>query len=349
MQQNNYLRLALIAGFLAFAGISCWATAESLHMLLSSWPKIMCWIVTVGFFIIASIGTKMIVDSLNTNIFIEKRGMRLCGGILIVLIFWLGFSFPTNTHTFFYRSAISDKVTTDISVTRGYLNQIEDNTDKKAQAQIKIEQMDSRVTQLLNDLTGEIWNYNNPGFGAESKRILGSLATELGVPEITPLSVKGTSKQDLQRLCDAYRSKVMRLKEDRAKAIMADIQRPNKENIREAKAMNEDLGLMQKYIAEGTINLNDPEQMTGPNGVCNKLNEAYNLIKKNRNFVNFSNKTDEEQYTAPEPMTKVRRMISVIDVWSDYLHGKYAGYGFVTWILLSVLADVAAFIFFDLI
>ena len=54
MEQNNYLKIVWIAAFVAFAGVSCWATAESLHMLLSSWPKIMCWIVTVGFFIIAS-------------------------------------------------------------------------------------------------------------------------------------------------------------------------------------------------------------------------------------------------------------------------------------------------------
>lgn len=342
------MRLAWIAGFLAFAGISCWATAESLHMLLSSWPLFMCWIVTVGFFIIASLGTKMIVDSLNTNVYVEKRPAHLWGGILIVLIFWLCFSFPTNTHTFFYRSAISDKVLTDISVTRGYLTQIMDNTDKKAQAKLKVEQMDSRVTQLLNDLTGEIWNYNNPGFGTESKRILGNLATELGVPEITPLSIKGTSKQDLQRLCDAYRSKITRLKDDRAKAIMADIQRPNKQNIQEAKVMNKNLAEMQQSIAEGKIDLTNSEDMTGPNGVCNMLNEAYNIIKKNRNFINFSNQNDENDYTAPEPVTKVRRMISVIDVWSDYLQGKYEGYGFITWILLSVLADVAAFIFFDL-
>ena len=79
MEQNNYLKIVWIAAFVAFAGVSCWATAESLHMLLSSWPKIMCWIVTVGFFIIASFGTKMIVDSLNQNIYIDKRGLRLIG------------------------------------------------------------------------------------------------------------------------------------------------------------------------------------------------------------------------------------------------------------------------------
>lgn len=101
MRQNNYLKLVWAVAFVAFAGVSCWATAESLHLLLSSWPLVLCWIVTIGFFIIASLGTKMIVDSLNQNIYIENKGFHLIGGIIIVLIFWLICSLPTNTHTFF--------------------------------------------------------------------------------------------------------------------------------------------------------------------------------------------------------------------------------------------------------
>ena len=127
MEQKNYLKILWVAAFAAFAAVSCWATAESLHLLLSTWPLAMCWVVTIGFFIIASIGTKMIVDSLNQNIYMEKRGMRLIGGLIIVLIFWLVCSMPTNTHTFFYRTLINDMVTTDISTTRGYLGQIKNN------------------------------------------------------------------------------------------------------------------------------------------------------------------------------------------------------------------------------
>lgn len=85
MEQKNYLKLIWMVAFIAFAAVSCWATAESLHLLLSSWPLAMCWVVTVGFFIIASLGTKMIVDSLNQDIYLEKRGLRLVGGIVIVL------------------------------------------------------------------------------------------------------------------------------------------------------------------------------------------------------------------------------------------------------------------------
>lgn len=89
MEQNKFLKIFSIIAFLAFASVSCWATAESLHLLLPSWPVVMCWIVTIGFFFIASLGTKMIADSLNQNVYIEKRSLMLIGGILITLVFWL--------------------------------------------------------------------------------------------------------------------------------------------------------------------------------------------------------------------------------------------------------------------
>ena len=82
-EQNKFLKLLFLIAFCALAGVSCWATAESLHMLLDTWPIVFCWIVTIAFFIIASLGTKLIVDSLNQNVYVEKRGIKLMAGVLI--------------------------------------------------------------------------------------------------------------------------------------------------------------------------------------------------------------------------------------------------------------------------
>lgn len=345
MEQKNYLKLIWMVAFIAFAAVSCWATAESLHLLLSSWPLAMCWVVTVGFFIIASLGTKMIVDSLNQDIYLEKRGLRLVGGIVIVLIFWLICSMPTNTHTFFYRTVINDKVNTDISTTRGYLSQIKNNTNNKTQATVKINELKNNVDVLLGELEAEIKNEVNPGFGPKSKEILRKFATLLEVDKVEPLSYKGTSKQDRDKLCDAYRTKIYILAENRATNIMAHILSPNSDNIKEVKRDDENLALVKKYIGDKTINLNDAEDVED---VCDKLNTAYNTVKKNSDFINFSSKTDEANYTADNPITKVKRMISVFDVWEDFMAGEYAGHGFMFWIIISILVDIAAFIFFDL-
>ena len=348
MSQNNYLKIVWIVAFVAFAAVSCWATSESLHLLLSSWPKVICWVVTVGFFLIASLGTKLIVDSLNTNIYLEKRGWRLIGGVFILLIFWLICSMPTNTHTFFYRTVINDKVNTDINTTRGYLSQIKNNTNNQEQAKRKVSDLNNKVEILLGELKAEIFNEANPGFGPKSKEILEKFAELLSVDKIEPLTFRGTSAQDRKKLYDAYRTKILLLAQSKAENIVLSISTPNVDALNEVKTVDKNLVLLKKYINEGRVNLNNPKDMTGNGGVCDKLNEAYIVIKNNKNFVNFDSDKAEATYTAENPVTKVKRMVSVFDVWKDFLHKEYKGYGFIFWIIISVLVDVAAFIFFDL-
>lgn len=345
MEQRNYWKLLWVVAYVAFAAVSCWATAESLHLLLSSWPKAMCWVVTIGFFIIASLGTKMIVDSLNQNIYLERRGLMLIGGVFITLVFWLVCSMPTNTHTFFYRTVIGDKVTGDISTTRNYLVQIQNNTNNRNQAQLKVNELKNSVDVLLGELEAEIKNEANPGDGPKSKEIRRKLAALLGVATIEKLSYKGVSQQDREKLCDAYRKKVYILAESRENNIMTTILSPNADNLKTVKRDAENLKRTKEYIDDGTIDLNNAEDIKD---VCDKLNTGYNTIKNNKDFVNFASEADKAQYTADNPVTKVKRMISVFDVWEDFIKGEYAGHGFAFWIIISILVDIAAFIFFDL-
>ena len=188
MEQNNLWKFFSLFAFLAFAAVSCWATTESLHLLLPNWPLVLCWIVTIGFFIIASLGTKMIVDSLNQDIYLEKRGIHLIGGIILVLIFWLICSMPTNTHTFFYRTTITDIVTQDLTTTKSYLQQLRDNIKTEASIKQKTDQLESDVNSLVIALENEIDNIANPGFGDRAKSHLDKIATTLHVVHIPTLS-----------------------------------------------------------------------------------------------------------------------------------------------------------------
>lgn len=345
MNENKFLKIFAILAFLAFAAVSCWATSESLHLLLSSWPVVMCWVVTIGFFFIASWGTKMIVDSLNQKIYLEKRGMRLIGGLVIILVFWLACSMPTNTHTFFYRSVINDKVTTDISTTEGYLVQIRDNTVTETKIQIKCAELKNKVDVKLGELKAEIENEANPGFGPKSKEILREFADLLGVAKIESLSNSGKSVQDRQRLNDAYRTKIYILLESRLMNIVKELTPANNNHQVQAATDYENLELLKKYINDGTLDLNDANDIKT---VCDKLNAAYSTIRTYQQFVDFKDETDQKAYTSPNAVTKVKRMISVFDVWEDFLKGEYAGHGFFFWVLISILVDVAAFLFFDI-
>lgn len=345
MNENKFLKIFGILAFFAFAAVSCWATAESLHLLLSSWPVAMCWVVTVGFFFIASWGTKMIVDSLNQKIYLEKRGLRLVGGIIILLIFWLACSMPTNTHTFFYRSVINDKVTSDISTTEGYLAQIKDNTVTETKIQIKCAEANNKVDVKLGELKAEIENDANPGFGPKAKEILREFAELLGVAKIEPLTYKGTSVQDRQRLYDAYRTKIYVLLDSRLLNIVKEMTPPNNNHQKQAEKDYKNLELVKKYIEGGRLDLNASNDIKT---ICDKLNAGYATIRTYKQFVDFKDETDQVAFTSSNAVTKVKRMISVFDVWEDFLKGEYAGHGFFFWVLISILVDVAAFIFFDI-
>lgn len=348
MNENMNLKIFTLCGFLVFAVVSCWATAESLHLLLHSWPVVFCWAVTIGFFFIASWGTKMITDSLNQNIYMEKRGANLVGGIIIVLVFWLFCSMPTNTHTFFYRSLINETVTADIAATQGYLSQIKDNTVTNAKIQDKCTEVENQINTKLLELEAEIKNPLNPGNGPQTEEILGQIAQILGVAKINKLSGTGNSVGERKKLYDAYRQTVL-MQLDNKKMNIAKAMTPSNDNYRkEAKKEWNNLELLKKYIEEGSVSLTDAHDIREE--VCDKLDEGYAKIKTYKQFVDFQNEGDEKTYTCDNPQTKVSRMLSVFDVWADFITGKLPEkrLAFIFWIAISVLVDVAAFIFFDI-
>lgn len=345
MNDNQFVKLFTIIGFLAFAAVSCWATAESLHMLLPSWPSVFCWAITIGFFFIASWGTKMIADSLNQSVYMEKRGANLIGGVFIVLIFWLICSMPTNTHTFFFRNLVDEKVTNDIAMTQGYLSQIKDNTVTDARIQAKCTEVENKINAKLQSLEGEIKNPLNPGNGPETEKILGEIAQILGVNRINMLSGNGNSVAQRNTLYQAYRDVILRQLENKKLNIIKEMTPSNDTYRKTADKDWKNLELTKKYINEGQLSLTDANDIKT---ICNNLNQGYSTIKTYQQFVDFKDEEDKEAYTCSNPQTKVSRLLSVYDVWVDFVTGKQGGLAFVFWIIISVLVDVAAFIFFDI-
>lgn len=345
MNDNKYAKLFTLAGFLIFAAVSCWATAESLHMLLPSWPALFCWAVTIGFFFIASWGTKMIADSLDTNNYMERRGATLAGGIFIVLIFWLICSMPTNTHTFFFRNLINEKVTTDIATTQNYLAQIKDNVVTDELIKTKQSEVERQVNIKLQSLEAEIKNPLNPGNGPETEKILGEIAQILGVARINKLSGAGNSVNERTTLYNAYREVILTQLETRKANIKAEMM-PSSNNYRKtAEKDYKNLDLTKKYIDQGGLSLTNADDIKD---ICDKLNQGYSTVKSHQQYVNFKSEADKSNYTCDNPQTKVSRLLSVYDVWVDFFTGKEGGLAFIFWILISILVDVAAFIFFDL-
>lgn len=348
MGQNNYFKFFTLLAFVAFAAISCWATAESLHLLQPDLSLVICWVVSVGFFIIASLGTKFIVDSLNQNIYIEKRGALLFGGIILVILFWLITVMPTNTHTFFYRNVINETVNKDITTTQNYLSQIKSNTTFKESIKNKIESIENSFNGKLQDLKNELNNPLNPGNGEEVKRILKIFADMLDQKSIEPLSQSGSSSQDRAKIFEAYRSKLVDMKDDYINRLNDKFQQQDtlyKQREEAAEKAYNEIAILQEQIKAGKINLNDAKEIKD---VSSKINMGYAVIQAYAEAVNFQPKEDRKLYTDKNPVSKVKRLTSVFDVWKDFIKGDYANSGFLFWVIIAILVDIAAFIFFDI-
>lgn len=347
MEENKTLKLISVCGFAIFAAVSCWATAESLHLLLPSWPTFMCWAVTIGFFVIASIGTKLIVDSFNQNVYLEKRGLRLIGGVLLTFVFWLICSMPTNTHTFFYRTAAADIVTQDLALTKSYLQQLRDNVKNEAEIKEKVDSLERGVNSSITALFNEIENIAQPGFGPRAKSILVEIAKQLLVSRIPELSYRGVDSGQQKALKDQYNSMISELLENRKSELRTNYTNPQEKLFRpEAAKAIEDIENIEEHIvqmdAAGEVDYNLIAQADIA------LQKGYTTVKNYADFVTFKSESDIDLYTADNLVTKTTKLLSVIDVWKDFLGGKHAGRGFIFWIVISVLVDIAAFIFFDI-
>ena len=108
MKEIKISKLAWLFLYLLCAGISCWATAESLNLTFQALPLLTCYCVAIGFYLVASVGAAMVAKAFDKNKIKGHRGWLLTYGIVILIFFWLLVSLPTNTHTFLYQSNIAE-------------------------------------------------------------------------------------------------------------------------------------------------------------------------------------------------------------------------------------------------
>ena len=127
--------------------------------------------------------------------------------------------------------------------------------------------------------------------------------------------------------------------------IVKEMTPTNNNHQKQADKDYKNLEIVKKSIENGSLDLNNAEDIKI---VCDKLNAGYATIRTYKQFVDFKDETDQAAYTTPNAVTKVKRMISVFDVWEDFISGEYEGHGFFFWVLISILVDAAAFIFFDI-
>ena len=111
------------------------------------------------------------------------------------------------------------------------------------------------------------------------------------------------------------------------------------------------MSIFQSYWKEGPGVEKDAPQKRGLALFCEIfLREAWSLIELNLIFVLFSLPVVTIGPALGAMTTVTMRMVRDKNsyVWKDFVKGEYKGRGFVFWVVISVLIDVAAFVFFDL-
>lgn len=340
---SSFKKIGSIVAYLIMAGISCWATQKSLHLLLpTGWPSILVWGMTIAFFVVASFGTKLIVDSFMSVGFVENRYPKLFGGILLVISFWLVMSMPTNTHTFFYNDQIGNVITKDIETTNKYLQQIIDKG--------------TGTTRTLDATGKEIFDKVE-----EQRRLIVTEFNGAG-----PTGKRGNGKQIGRYLEEINKILNSNIQQD-PRYNSADVEILNKYQAEINVALNS--ALKPHTITPSTVSkarteknrltaMNDSIQVDLQVGSISEekikqveklLADGYNTIQSNRQFVEFDSTTDDEEvYTKENGVTRTKRMSSVIEVFFvDFMQGKYPS-SFWYYVILSILVDIAAFIFFDI-
>ncbi len=336
--------IGCIIAFLILAGISCWATEQSLHLLLpAGWPEILVWGITIAFFMVASFGTKMITDTLIATSFIDNRRLKLFGGILLVVFFWLLMSMPTNTHTFFYNDKIGSVITKDIETTNKYLLQI--ITRGTASNTIVLDARGKEIKDSVENLRTHIvaqFNGDEAPYQSGDGPIIGIYLKEINDILNSQIQQGPNRYSKDQSILNNYHIEINKALTDALKTHTISEQSVDtaKRQKKRLAALNDSI---QDHISTGNLSEAEIKQ-------CEKeLKDGYNIIATNKLFIDFDKDSDDEMvYTKENAETRTKRMASVIDVFFvDFLQGKYPA-SFWYYVILSILVDVAAFIFFDI-
>ena len=345
-EQRKTTKIIFAVLFLAFAGISCWATVESLYLSLPDIPKIVFWVAVIGIFILTSYITKILVDSFNPNVYMEKRGTKLIGCILGIVLLWLCFSMPTNTHTFFYKKMVKDIAKNELNFLNVELNKLTDENLYIQNYNNEWESYKTKVNNKLESFYAEIENYQMPGHGQRAEEKLQQVETELGLK-------KGEGLQRLQKIGVGSQKERTEIKKFYGNQVYGVLENQKKEH--ENRLQSQLKGFrneankvkdIKKNISATLNELDNPalEQTEVINKATMLAQTGHAVLNAKYGYLSAGDSYKKQS------VYSLDRLKSITKVWGDYLKGEFKdkNYGLIYWILLSIIVDLAAFLFFNI-
>ncbi len=353
MHSLNVTKIISILAFLGLAGFSCYWTAESIYMTQPSFTIYGAWMIAIVFFIIASICFGQILKALDREEDFYGKLFGRTGALLLgffgLMVFWLAFSLPTNTHTLLYNSSVKNILTSDLTRTLGYLERLQNNNLAINAIDEKYISKHNMVIGLLTKLKEEINRPEAQGIGKLFEQTLNEIELTLAVDnssieKINRRQNPGNSYRDWIVTYNYYESQVLAQLSNYRNSCQAEIER-----LKKTMGSEE----LSKLIFNTKKSLDDVSKMKGVSepiveAAINDLANDYTYISKNSENIEFKG-NDKELYTRPGAVSEAAAMQDVVDVWKDYIYtDKYDGHSFGWLVLLALLVDIAGFIFFNM-
>ena len=348
MGQTNYLKLFSAVAFVAFAAVSCWATVESLHVWQPSIPPIGLWIFTIGTYVIASLGTKWLVEGMRVNqVYVDHTKLRIFGGLLLILLFWIIYSLPTNTHTFYYHEQIKSTIKDDLDNTEKLLKSLNNDELANEQLQQGWDSFRASIKNLEAELTAEVNHTERPGVGEHVENILLRIEQKLNEvkasendEDVHLLRMKPTanSTSAWNEVVKKYQSQIEIIMEGKFKIYQDKYIGINDKQTK--KSFTDHLNNITKL--KGAIyNMTtiDNDVILAAN---NEIENARKLIKQ------YSDKIKTADRNQASQVTNTAKLLDTYGVWNDFFKGNHQTLSFLTWIMIAFLLDLSSFIFFDI-
>ena len=357
MSQRNPLTVILsLLAFIVFGAISCWATSESLYhteLFGQGVPKVMYWAIVVGFYVITSLGTKWVIDSFNTEAFVEKRRLKMIGGILVVVVFWILVSLPTNAHTFLYKRSAKSVAQKELKWQEGQLSA---RTDVEAYAlQLREDIMAPvlEIQQMEQELMDELRHPDRPGYAQEAEEILQKIEHKLGaqIGTIKRVRASNTSKNEINRLCQHYSNAI----EAQLNIFSANLEKQVAEKASNYEKHVADAVKAEKLVraSYNALDTDDESREKVLTEARKQINNAYNVLDNGKLDGATSARNTYVEKVKGMPSNRLTNVVEV--VYKDYLSGqlnkKYdmpETKGMIYFFLLSLMIDIAAFLFFNI-
>lgn len=353
MNQLNVLKISAIVAFMALAGFSCFWTAESLYIWQPSITIYGAWIVAVVFYLVASICFGKMLKSLDKHEDYYGKLFGRVGALLLsltgLIFFWIIVSLPTNTHTLLYRASVTPTILADLNRTQGYLQALKDNNVEINKIEQKYKSKSANVHAVLKKMEAEIQTPDLPGIGNRFNTLVLELERALSADLQNPVKLvrvpkPGSNYRQWLTTVEFYQKQAY----DQLKVYRAQCDK----EISGVKSAMQSKPL-ENLIHNNEVALSDINRMEGVSNniiqaALKDLDNSYAYIKKNSEYIEFK-PGDKEQYTRDGATVESRAMLSVPGVWRDYLTtDKFKDHGFEWWVLIALLVDVAAFVFFNI-